>query len=220
MKVKICGVTRPSDAQLAEESGANYIGAVLVPGSPRQVSPELAGSLATSVTIPLVVVVAGLSPRQTANLARLAGASVIQLHGEESAADVAVLRELGEWELWKAVRVRTGADIADAADTFGEVVDLLLLDGWHPSVLGGTGTPFDWSEAAAIRTGLPPGIRLGVAGGLTPENVEEAVRRLAPDLVDVGTGVEASPGIKDPDRVRSFVRRARGHHSGAPPAGT
>jgi len=220
MKVKICGVTRPSDAQLAEESGADYIGAILVPGSPRQVSPELAGSLAASVDIPLVVVVAGLSPRQTANLARLAGASVIQLHGEESAADAAVLRELGDWELWTAVWVRTGADISNAAATFGEVVDLLLLDGWHPSALGGTGTRFDWSEAAAVRTGLSPEIRLGVAGGLTPDNVEEAVRRLAPDLVDVGSGVEASPGIKDPDRVRSFVLRARGSTPGDPPAGT
>jgi len=220
VKVKICGVTRPSDARLAEESGANYVGAVLVPGSPRQVSPELAGTLAAAVTIPLVAVVAGLSPRQTANMARAAGASVIQLHGEESAGEVAVLRELGEWELWKAVRVRTAEDITGAAATFGDVVDLLLLDGWHPSALGGTGTSFDWSEAAAIRTRLPPGIRLGVAGGLTPENVEEAVRRLVPDLVDVVTGVEASPGIKDPDRVRTFVHRARGHHPGAPPAGT
>jgi len=220
VKVKICGVTRPTDAQLAEESGAHYVGAVLVPGSPRQVSPELAGTLAGSVTIPLVVVVAGLSPRQTANLARVAGASVIQLHGEEAARHVHVLRELGDWELWKAVRVRTSADITEAADTFGEVVDLLLLDAWHPSALGGTGTSFDWSEAAACRSRLSPGLRLGVAGGLTPENVGEVVRLLAPDLVDVVSGVEASPGIKDPDRVRSFVRRARGNDFGAPPAGT
>lgn len=216
MKVKICGVTRPTDARNAQEAGAHFVGAILVPGSPRQVSPELAGTLAGAVTIPLVVVVAGLSPRETANLARQAGASVIQLHGDESPDHVRVLRELGDWELWKAVRVRTGADITEAADTFAGVVDLLLLDAWHPSALGGTGMSFDWSEAADSRNRLPHGLRLGVAGGLTPDNVEEVVRLLAPELVDVGSGVEAFPGIKDPDRVRSFVRRARGNDFGDP----
>jgi phosphoribosylanthranilate isomerase len=139
-------------------------------------------------------------------MARTAGASVIQLHGDETEGMVRDLRSEGEWEIWKAVRVREQADLATAVDRFAPLVNLLLLDAWHPTELGGTGRRFPWEVLEGAD--LPSDLRIGVAGGLTPENVAEAVDRLRPDLVDVSSGVEASPGTKDPDRVRAFVRNA------------
>lgn len=217
-RTKICGITSPEDARAAEHAGADYVGAVLVPGSPRRVGPPEARAIAGSVGIPLVVVVPASDAGAAAGIARDAGARVVQLHGPGSAHDVGRLGELGEWELWRVVRVRSREDVEDAVRSWGPLVDLLLLDAWSPSGLGGTGTRFPWSALEEARDGVPPGLRLGVAGGLTPDNVSEAVRRLAPDLVDVSSGVERAPGSKDPDRIRAFVANAtrRSPGPGAP----
>jgi phosphoribosylanthranilate isomerase len=98
--------------------------------------------------------------------------------------------------------------LGTSIERFGEVADLLLLDGWHATVLGGSGTTFRWDEVGSVRGHGASGLRIGAAGGLTPDNVAEAVRQLAPDLVDVASGVEVRPGVKDPNQVREFVRRA------------
>ncbi|MEX0856483.1 MAG: phosphoribosylanthranilate isomerase [Gemmatimonadota bacterium] len=209
VEVKICGVTTSADAVVAEAAGATYIGANLVPGSPRLISPEQSRVLAEAVRIPLAIVTVDMRPNEAAEAAREAGAAIIQLHGDETEEELGALRRLGEWELWKAVRVRNRDDVATAIRRYSGQVDLLLLDAWHPTARGGTGVRFPWEEAASLREEFPDSPRLGVAGGLTPENVAEAVRYLAPDLVDVSSGVESAPGIKDPDRVRSFVDRAR-----------
>jgi phosphoribosylanthranilate isomerase len=182
---------------------------VLVPASPRVVSPEHAASLARSISIPLVVVTADLAPDEAARSAATSRARVIQLHGGESPQDLRYLRQLGEWDLWKAVRVRSGDDIAIAVEQFASEVDLLLLEGWHPDGLGGMGARFPWEALAAVRDDLMGAVPVGVGGGLTAENVEEAVLRLRPDLVDVSSGVEVRPGIKDLDDVRAFVRNAK-----------
>lgn len=206
---KICGVTRPADARAAEAAGASYVGANFVPSSPRLVDARVAATLAGAVSIPVVVVVADLGPREAAAMARAAGARGIQLHGVESPETVEALRGEGAWELWKAVRVRSPFDVLGAFDRFGSLVDLLLLDAWHPAKLGGTGMAFDWKAVEAVRRDAPGGLRLGIAGGITPENVEEAVGLLEPDLVDVGSGVESAPGEKDHDRIRELARRLR-----------
>ena len=208
VRVKICGLTRPKDAQVAERAGASYVGAVLVPTSPRRVSSSTAFELAAAVSIPLVVVTADLTPDEAAEAAQRTRAGGIQLHGDESPETVKELRERGSWELWKAVRVRSRDDILSALERFEDLVDLILLDGWHADQLGGTGTAFPWGAMDSIRQTAAPGVRIGVAGGLSPENVEGAVTRLAPDLVDVSSGVEVSPMAKDHERVRSFVRNA------------
>ena len=174
------------------------------------VPAERARNLASAVGIPLAVVTADLSASEAARAAMASGAGAIQLHGNEEASTVTALRELGSWELWKAVRVRTAGDILTAMERFGYLVDVLLLDGWHPDKLGGTGTSFPWADLEAVRTRAPKDLRIGVAGGLTPENVEDAVQRLHPDLVDVSSGVEFEPGRKDPAKVRAFVERAFG----------
>ena len=224
-QAKICGITRPEDARLAEEGGASYVGAVLVPGSPRYLDPEGARRVADAVAIPLVVVTANLTAVEAHAAAEAAGARAIQLHGDESGETIVALRELdaasgaSPRELWKAVRVRgngegsgppgaAAAQVGEALRRWAPLVDVLLLDAWSPSALGGTGTSFPWEALEALdalRAQLPPGFRLGVAGGLDPGNVAEAIRRLRPDLVDVSSGVEASPGVKDPARIRAFL---------------
>ena len=207
-QVKICGVTRLEDARFAARAGASYLGANLVPASPRCLSPERARALASTVRLPLVVVVADLTASEAARVADEAGAAVIQLHGSEPASVVKALRGRGSWELWKAVRVREREDILRAADHYGGLIDLLLLDAWTERILGGTGVSFPWEFWDPSRDGVAGGLRIGVAGGLSPENVEEAVRQLAPDLVDVCSGVEVRPGMKDPGKVEAFIHRA------------
>jgi phosphoribosylanthranilate isomerase len=120
----------------------------------------------------------------------------------------AALREAG-WTVWKAVRPRDGAEFEAAARAWSGAVDALLLDGWSPDAPGGTGARFPWTEVAALRGALSAGTGLVAAGGLLPGNVARAVRLLRPDVVDVSSGVESSPGIKDPGAVRDFVAAAR-----------
>jgi phosphoribosylanthranilate isomerase len=211
---KICGLTLPADAKAAEAAGASYIGANFVPSSPRRVDARAAAEIVRAVSTPLIVITADLSPREAAAIARATVAHGIQLHGGESPETVDALRGEGSWELWKAVRVRTPADVLEAFERFGDSVDLLLLDGWRPGHLGGTGTSFDWQGVAAVRRDAPEGLRVGIAGGLTPENVEEAIGLLEPDLVDVASGVESAPGVKDHERIRDLARRIAMHVRG------
>jgi len=209
IRVKICGVSRPRDAVVAEEAGASYLGAVLVAGSPRRVEPPTARRVADAVSIPLVVVVADSDVEEVAAAADRSGAGVIQLHGSEGPAEFSRLREMGSWELWKGVRVRSRGDIEEALALWGSVADLLLLDAWDPRRLGGTGVPFPWEALESVREDFPPsGARLGVAGGLDADNVGEAIRRLRPHLVDASSSLEARPGVKDPERIRSFLAAA------------
>lgn len=207
MSVKICGITRAEDARAAEESGASYIGTILVPASPRFVTIDQASGIGQATTLPLAIVLVGEDPDEVARTAEATGAGVIQLHGDESADFVRKLRPLTSAEIWKAARLRTESDLRNAVERFASEVDLLLLDAWHPTALGGTGITFPWEVLEGMAP--PEGLRIGVAGGLTPENVEDAIARLHPDLVDVGSGVEASPGVKDPDRVRRFIMSAQ-----------
>lgn len=213
MAIKICGLTRPGDAEAAAGLGADWVGVILVPETPRARSPEEARSIGAAAGRPLVVVVAGETPEATADMAERAGAAAIQFHGDASPDDLARLRERGPWELWKALRVRAGDRILDQARRWHGAADLLLLDGWHPTQLGGTGTVFPWEALETVRPAWPQTLGLGVAGGLTPDTVGEAVRRLRPGLVDVSSGVEARPGEKDLVKLRAFFQAVR------PPSG-
>lgn len=209
-RIKICGLTRPGDARAAAEAGADYLGVVTVPASPRAVvEPERARAIRGDLEPPLVLVSADRDPAELASDGRTAGAGVLQLHGSETPDDLRRLRDAGSWTLWKAVRIRAPDDLPEAVDRFGGLADALLLDAWHPERLGGTGETFDWEAVRALRGRVPAGVRLVAAGGLRPENVGDAVRVLRPDVVDVSSGVEASPGVKDSERVRAFVRAVR-----------
>lgn len=208
--VKICGVCRPEDAAVVAEAGADYLGVVLAPGGRRSRSLDQAAEIfaaARGVRRVGVFVDAGLEALRSAG--RRLALDVLQLHGGESPARVAAAREAGPWRVWKAVRPRGRGEFETALGRFGEAADAVLLDGWSARAAGGTGTPFPWDAVEAAREMLPDRLRLIVAGGLTPATVDEAVRRLAPDAVDVSSGVERSVGRKDAALVRTFIERAR-----------
>jgi phosphoribosylanthranilate isomerase len=149
----------------------------------------------------------GLSDLSAA--AETVGADVIQLHGAESPEMVECLGNAGPWKVWKAIRVRTSEDVREAVTKYSGVAQGIVLDGWHPGKLGGTGAPFSWEEVSRIRDDLPPELELVVAGGLRPENVQEVILRFRPQIVDVSSGVEVEPGIKDRNRVEAFISRVR-----------
>lgn len=206
--VKVCGLTRPEDAVLAAEAGADYGGVILAPNYRRSVTASAACVIFSAFPGRRVGVFVDAEEDALFAAAAEAGLDVVQLHGTEPPEVAGRVRECG-YEVWKAVRVRTADDVRDALRRYAGAVDALLLDGYDPAAAGGTGTRFDWMQIAALRGEVPEGMRLVAAGGLRPDNVAEAVRTLRPDAVDVSSGVESAPGIKDPAAVRAFVRAVR-----------
>lgn len=200
---------RVEDAGLAGRAGADFVGAILTEGYRRSVAPDLAAKFSDESGCRLVGVTVDESLERLAHLARSSGASVLQLHGDEPPELLTALRGEGDWELWKAVRVRSAEAVLAALDRYAEVADGMLLDGWHPEHRGGSGVRFPWDLIEPVRAQFPDGVRFIAAGGLQPDNVAEAVERLRPDVVDVSSGVEVSHGVKDAARVRAFIRNAR-----------
>jgi phosphoribosylanthranilate isomerase len=134
----------------------------------------------------------------------------VQLQGDETPAFTNALRRLGLRLLVKTVQASAGIDtLAARIESYREVADGILLDSGSPAERGGTGKRFAWKEAAGVLSGIPNGTRVIVAGGLSPENVSEAIATLHPWGVDVVTGVESEPGKKDPEKVRAFIEAAR-----------
>jgi len=208
--VKICGITTPEDALVAQELGANYLGMILSQGFSRSILPDEAVDIGLVAETPLVAVLVDESLDEAQRIAELSGASVIQLHGEENVEYVEELRRRGMWTIWKAVRVRDPEDVTRAVEGLGTSVDGLLLDGWHPDRPGGSGVSFSWEGVRVMRDQIPSALKVIVAGGLTPGNVADAVRVLRPDVVDVVSGVELNIRRKDPELIGAFVRNARG----------
>lgn len=212
--VKICGLVQPSDAAAAAAAGARYVGAILA-GGPRHLSPSAARDVFTQAGTATRVVVVGHEPvDDIVRSAMAAGADVVQLHGDPSPRMVLDLRERWPGGIWAVLRVPPHAfDAVRAAELFA-VADGVVLDTFVPGPLGGTGVPFDWRALAAplrqIRAAPESCALLVLAGGLTPENVQTGIRVLAPDVVDVSSGVESAPGIKDHTRLQRFIAAARG----------
>ena len=197
-RVKICGITRLEDALASVEAGADAVGFNLWPGSRRHV--PLARAVEIAAALPPGILRVGVFVRATPDQVRAAvravGLRAVQLHGDEDPADYT---EVGA-PLWQVLRVGAALPASVSARAAE-----LLLDA-KVDVFGGSGQSFDWSLAqGARRFGLP----FWVAGGLSPANVGEAVRRAAPDGVDVASGVESSPGVKDVALVRAFVAAVR-----------
>jgi phosphoribosylanthranilate isomerase len=210
-EVKVCGLMRREDAEAAVAAGAAYLGAILAPGFKRTVTPEAASVIFQDLPAQRVGVFVDAPREDLLAAARAAGVGVLQLHGDEPPELAAELRALG-FTVWKAVRPRTGDEFAEAAARYASSVDALLVDGFNPAAVGGTGTVFPWHEVAARRAGLPQGVALVAAGGLNPANVAEAARVIRPDVVDVSSGVERALGEKDADAVRGFVAAVRSLH--------
>jgi phosphoribosylanthranilate isomerase len=208
-KVKICGLTRREDVLMAEEEGADFLGVVLVPETPRFLVPEEGGKITAGLSIPVVAVMADPSVAEAVSAAQAAGAGVIQLHGNETPDTLARIREAGPWTVWKALRVKDPEDVEAGLKRFGSVAHGLLLDAWHPSRKGGTGQVFSWRGVAGAAIPFPPNLTRIVAGGLNSDNVGDAVDLLRPHVVDVSSGVEKGPGVKDRRMVKAFIGRVR-----------
>jgi phosphoribosylanthranilate isomerase len=199
VRIKICGVVHPDDAAAAVDAGADLIGLNFVPGSPRRLGLDAAERIAARVAgqVERVAVFQNASWDEIERVTRRVEIERVQLHGDESEQDV----ELLDYPVIKAVR---GAD-RQAAETYPGT--LLLLD--HPTRGGGQGQSWNWSEAADL---IAEGVDIILAGGLTPENVGQALEDLGDLLpwgVDVATGVEGADHRKDPARLRAFVEAVR-----------
>jgi phosphoribosylanthranilate isomerase len=214
-RVKICGLTRNEDAQLADTLGADYLGVVLSGGFGRSVRPEAAASVLDGTSAKSVAVVVDETATRTAELARHIGASVIQLHGSEDLQVVRELRGLGDWVLWKAVRAASITDLTRVVAALGASIDGLLVEGWSEGVVGGGGVRLGL-DPSEVRAHLPPGVDFVLAGGLTHESVGEAAVRFRPDVVDVSSGLERSLGVKEPELLRLFFDSVRSVPSTSP----
>ncbi len=199
--VKICGITRPDDALAAARLGAHAVGLVFCARSPRNVS--IAAAQEVVAALPPFVMAVGLfvdaAAREIEAALNEVRLDLLQFHGDETAAFCA---RFGV-PFIKAARVRPGLDLIQYARDYGAARGLLLdafVDGTH----GGTGTAFDWSL-------IPPDLSLPIvlSGGLNPANVSDAIRHVSPWAVDVSSGVEASPGIKDPQKIEAFMKEVR-----------
>ena len=207
MWVKICGMTNREDALAAAEAGADAVGFVFVPTSPRAMSRHGVEEILRVLppTVLTVGVVANEDPDFLKGLLRVCPLGALQFHGQESPEEVLGLREeLSNVKLIKAIRVRDAESLKEIPRYRG--VDAILLDAYDPQRLGGTGTPFDWSLAVQAKEF---GIPLIIAGGLTPGNVEEVARQVEPHGVDVSSGVEVAPGRKEFSLIREFVLKAK-----------
>jgi phosphoribosylanthranilate isomerase len=210
-KVKICGLKTVQAVEAAVSGGADYVGFVFYEPSPRNVTPAVAGVLARRVHRRAKVVALFVDPDDSLldEVVSEVDPDLIQLHGGEAPERVAEIRKRWGRPVMKAVQVETQAD-AEAALCYLDAADLILFDAKPPARVmqalpGGNGVPFDWRALLAVTDK----VRFMLSGGLTPENVTEAIRLTGAEAVDVSSGVEVRPGEKDPERIRRFLGAAK-----------
>lgn len=199
-RVKICGITNVEDALHASTCGADALGFVFYPGSPRCVDPDQARRIIAE--LPPLLTTVGLfvnePPVRIREIVEFCGLNAVQLHGDEEPSQCSY----PPYRVIKALRLRQAMD----AGVFSAYrVSALLLDAYSPDKFGGTGQLCDWDRAAEIASRH----RVILAGGLDPDNVASAVGRVCPYGVDVSSGVEKQPGQKDPEKVARFIRMAK-----------
>lgn len=208
-RVKICGLTTAQDVAAAADAGATYVGFVFFEKSPRHLAPDAARALAIEVPpgIAKVALVVDASDAALDRLTATVPLDMLQLHGRETPARVAEIKARYGLPVMKAIGVADSGDL-DQIDRYGEVADQLLIDAKPPKGAdrpGGNAAAFDWSLIEGHDWPVP----WLLAGGLTPDNVAEAVARTGARQVDVSSGVEAAPGRKDAGRIRAFMAAAR-----------
>ena len=206
-RVKVCGLTRETDVRAAVDAGADAIGVIVdVPvDTPREVSVDRARDLVAAAPpfVTTVLVTMQDRPGRVIELVDAVDPDAVQLHGDLPRGDVAYIRSKTGARLIRAI----AGDDLETARRHDDIADTLLLDTPTSDGAGGTGTTHDWERARDIAADLDSPVIL--AGGLTPENVTEAVQTVEPYAVDVASGVEAAPGEKSRDKVAAFVDRAR-----------
>ena len=213
--IKICGTTNLEDAETAVEAGADAVGFVFAE-SPREITPsgaeEIIAKLPTGVE--KIGVFVDEPAERILEISREIGLTGVQLHGEESPSDVGALRKgaSGSLRIVKAIRLNdtaAGSQLAIYGANRRLWPDAILLDSGTTSARGGSGEKFKWEQWAGVAQQLSDRLSVIVAGGLTPENVAGALSTFSPWGVDVVSGVERSPGKKDPEKVRAFISAVR-----------
>lgn len=204
--VKICGLSTPETLAAALRAGASHVGFVHFAKSPRHLALAKAARLRTLVPpqVKAVLLLVNPSADLLAEAVQTVRPDIIQFHGNEPPEMIARFRAETGIAAWRALGVRSAESLTEA-DRFAGAVDRLLFDAPASTLPGGNGTRFDWSLLAAYRGPTP----WGLAGGLTPANVGEAIRLTGAPLVDTSSGVESAPGIKDVDKIAAFCKAAR-----------
>jgi phosphoribosylanthranilate isomerase len=208
LAIKICGLSTPETVGAAMRAEATHLGFVHFPKSPRHVEADQLRALASPVPshIGRVAVVVDPTDEMLAELAATSALTAFQLHGRESPERAAAIRARFNLPVWKAISVKTRADI-EAAKAYADAVDLILFDAKTPdgaALPGGMGLRFDWT----LLRGAPLSAPWGLSGGLGIDNVAQAIRVTGAPLVDVSSGVESTPGIKSVDKIMAFCNAA------------
>ncbi|CAO1652043.1 phosphoribosylanthranilate isomerase [Parasphingorhabdus sp. NYA22] len=205
-KIKICGLSTEATIDAAIEAGADYIGLVHFPKSPRHVSLERATEIRqyAGQRIKTVLLLVNASPESTGQVIADVKPDVVQFHGSETPEWLKLVQDNSGLEIWKALGVKDKPTLAKSSRYVG-AADRLLFDAPAQALPGGTGTSFDWSLLA----GHDHQVDWGLAGGLDPDNVADALNATQAPLVDVSSGVESAPGVKDVDRIVAFCQAVR-----------
>jgi phosphoribosylanthranilate isomerase len=209
LQVKVCGMKDPARVQEALSLGAAFVGLVFFPPSPRSLDPARARELAQLVEPPArsVGLFVDASDREIEAVLRYVPLDILQLHGDETPERVGQVALLSGLEVMKAIRVEETADLA-MLDEYADAADLILFDAKPPrradALPGGNGLSFDWRLLEGVELAKP----WALAGGLGPDNLAAAVELVHPPIVDVSSGIECRPGVKDPARLEAFLREA------------
>jgi phosphoribosylanthranilate isomerase len=205
-EIKICGLSTPEAVDAAVAERATHIGLVHYPASPRHVTLEQGAALRARVPreVKVVLLLVNEQPQPTALAIQAVRPDVVQFHGTETPEWLALLRQNTPLEIWKAIGV-SGIDNLERAQRYKDAAHRLLYDAPAKKLPGGTGLTFDWSLLAQFKHAMP----WGLAGGLSPDNVAEAIRTTGAELVDTSSGVESAPGVKDVDKIAAFCQAAR-----------
>jgi phosphoribosylanthranilate isomerase len=214
-KVKICGLKTEAALAAALAGGADYVGFVFFPPSPRNIAPAAAKALADKARGRAKIVALMVDPDDALidSVVRSADPDILQLHGSESPERVREIRARWNRPVMKAIPVETVSD-PQTALAYAGIADLILFDARAPADStrpGGNGAPFDWRALLGVQEGNP----YVLSGGLSPDNVAEAIRITGAPIVDVSSGVEARPGEKDPVLIGRFLQAAKGAKQGA-----
>ena len=228
VRAKVCGVMTPRDAAVVGEAGADFMGVILSPGFGRSVASERALAIYEAAPARRVGVFVDAAADEVIRVAEALGLDVIQLSGSEPAKVVARIGAAGGWGVWKTVHAgapvaeaglpvaedavpvaQAAVPVAEAAVPYAAVADGILVDSGDSGRPGGTGRTYRWEGVGRqVRRAIGSATFIA-AGGMNPRNAAAAVRALAPDVLDVSSGVEAAPGTKDPGRTRAFVRAVK-----------
>lgn len=203
--VKICGLSTPETVDAAIRSGATHIGLVHYEPSPRHVDLKTAAELRkrAGAHVKVALLLVNASQQLTGDALGMVRPDIIQFHGSETPEWLAVVKRLAPAEIWKAIGLKD-ADTLARMQKYNGVADRILFDAPAAALPGGTGTRFDWSLLKNHRHSMD----WGIAGGLTPQNVAQAITETGAPLVDVSSGVESAPGVKDVDKIAAFLKAA------------